>query len=168
VGALGYSHMMAGRPQDARGPISQALELNLAQGNMGRANDNRLALGHVERLLGNVAGAAEHYRAALAESREIGDASRTLMQLIPVASLLAATGSLEVATELLGAAARARDEQGGMISFVVPGIADPLAELRATNIDEAQIETWQAAGRDMDLDAAVDYALARLIQIKPD
>jgi predicted ATPase/class 3 adenylate cyclase len=168
VGALGYSRMMTGRLDEARAAITQALELNTARGNVGRANDNRLALAHIDRLAGNLREAAEQYRMALAESREIGDAARTLMQLIPAASLLAVTAHHEAAMELLGAAARARDEQGGMISFAVPGIGDPLAEVRAGGIADAQVESWQAAGRSMDLDAAVDYALATLSEVSSD
>ncbi len=165
IGVIGYSRMMTGRLDEARAAINQALELNTAHGNVGRANDNRLALGHVDRLAGHLREAAGQYRMALAESRELGDASRTLMQLIPAASLLAVTARHEAAMELLGAAARARDEQGGMISFAVPGIGDPLAEVRAAGIPDTQVESWQAAGRSMDLDAAVDYALGRLGEV---
>jgi predicted ATPase/class 3 adenylate cyclase len=162
VGALGYSRMLAGRYEEARTAISQALQLNTAQGLLARANDNRLALGHIHRLTGDAAAAGEQYRLALLEVREIADAARTLMQLQPVASLLAATGRPADGLRLAGAAERGREEQGGMISVRAPGLTDPLTEARDAGVAESEIEEWLAEGRSMDLETAVDFALATL------
>jgi len=162
VGALGYTRMMTGHPAEARAAIEQAIELNQALGFAARENDGRLALGHIARITGEYDEAIRHYRTALLQAVEMADASRKLMHLTPVASLLAATRHYEEAVRLVGAVERGRDEQGGTLSFGPVGITDPLLEVRSGGIAEAQIEAWLAEGRQIDLDSAVEYALAAL------
>ena len=161
TGVLGYARMLDGHPEEARAAIVQALEINTALGLRPRANDNRLALAHIDRLARNYAPAAEGYRLTLIEAREMADRSRMLMEFIPVASLLAATGDHERATRLAGAFERARQEQGGAINFG-PMIMDPIGVVREAGVDEARIDAWLEAGRAMDLDDAVEYALDAL------
>jgi hypothetical protein len=151
--------MMAGHPEEARAALSQALELNTAQGLVARANDNLLALGHVNLLTGDVTAAAEQYRTVLRESHEMGDASRVQLRLSAVASLLTATGHHDEALRIAGAVQRLHDEQGGMVSISHPGITDPVTGARRAGFTEAQIEERLADGRSMDLNAAVDLAL---------
>jgi non-specific serine/threonine protein kinase len=162
TGALGYSRMMAGHPEEARTAVTEAMTLNIAQGLIARANDNLFALGHISLLTGDLTAAAKQYRKALVDSHEMGDASRVLVRLSPVASILAATGHHEQALRLAGAVGRLRDEQGGIIAILPPGLTDPVVAAQSAGLTETQIEERLAEGRPMDLEGAVEYALEAL------
>jgi hypothetical protein len=92
----------------------------------------------------------------------MGDASRVLVRLSPVASILAATGHHEQALRLAGAVGRLRDEQGGIIAILPPGLTDPVVAAQSAGLTETQIEERLAEGRPMDLEGAVEYALEAL------
>ena len=159
TGALGYSRMMAGHPEEARAAVTHAMELNTALGLRARANDNLFALGLVSLLTGDIKSATQQGRQALVEARDIGDASRLLPRLNAVASLLGTTGHHEEALRIAGAVDRLRDVQGGMLALNPPELEDPMSSARSSGMSETQIAALMADGRSMELDAAVDYAL---------
>jgi len=167
LGALAYGRMMTGRHDEARPAFEEALERNAALGVAGRANDNRFALGHLDRLAGNLTGAAARYRESLGEARAMADAARTLMQLRAVGPVAFAAGRHDDAVRLAGAVERAREEQGGTLSVPLPGITDPVEDVRtAGTLSEEAIATNLTAGREMELDEAVDFALSLLSEIE--
>jgi len=162
TGALGYSRMMAGHPEEARAAVTEAMQLNTALGLRARANDNLFALGLVSLLTGDIKSATEQGRQALVDAREIGDASRLLPRLNAVASLLGTTGHHEEALRIAGAVDRMRDEQGGMLALNPPELRDPVTSARSAGVPETRIAELMADGRSMELDAAVEYALEAL------
>ena len=167
LGALAYGRMMTGRHAEARPAFEEALERNLALGVAGRANDNGFALGHLDRLAGNLTGAAARYRESLSEVRTMADAARTLMQLRAVGPLAVAAGRHGAAVRMAGAVERAREDQGGTLSVPLPGVTDPIEDVRAAGtLSEEAIATNLAAGREMELDEAVDFALSLLSEIE--
>lgn len=167
LGALAYAQMMSGRHEEARPAFEEALQRNLALGVAGRANDNRFALGHLDRLAGNLSGAAERYRESLGEARSMADAARTLMQLRAVGPLAFAAGRFEDAVRLAGAVERAREEQGGTLSVPLPGVTDPVEDVRAAGkLSDDEIAAALAAGRALELDPAVDFALSVLSDLE--
>lgn len=159
--------MMTGHHDEARPAFEEALELNLAQGAIGRANDNRVALGHLDRLAGDLRHAAVSYRTALIEARSIDDATRMLMQLRAIGPLASAAGRHREAVLLAGAIERAREEQGGTLLVPLPGISDVVEEARGAHaMTETQITGALGEGRAMDLQAAVELALSLLAKVE--
>ncbi len=166
VEAIGFAEVTSGRFAESSAALTEALALNVAVGSRGRANDNRMALGHVYRMTGDLDRAAAFYLEALADTKAIGDASRLLVQLDLICSWASVVGRHADAIRLSAAVQHARDEHGGSISYSYPGLlVDPVrAALDSGQIDEAEIARAQAQGRELQLEEAVDEALAMLME----
>ncbi len=166
VEAIGFAEVTSGRFAESSAALTEALALNVAVGSRGRANDNRMALGHVYRMTGDLDRAAAFYLEAMADTKAIGDASRLLVQLDLICTWASVVGRHADAIRLSAAVERARDEHGGSISYSYPGLrVDPVrAALDSGQIDEAEMAHVQAQGRELQLEEAVDEALAMLME----
>jgi hypothetical protein len=97
----------------------------------------------------------------------MADAARTLMQLRAVGPVAFAAGRHDDAVRMAGAVERAREEQGGTLSVPLPGITDPVEDVRtAGTLNEEAIAANLTAGREMELDEAVGFALSLLSEIE--
>jgi hypothetical protein len=115
-------------------------------------------MGQLERLSGNLAEAAAHYRQAIQGFRRAGDHASMLEPLEAMGSVASADGDHERAVRLSAAARAGREALGG---GPPPGwlmARDVLGEAR-TALGEEAIERATSEGASMSLDQAADYAL---------
>ena len=159
---LGMIALLEGQCGEARARFEEAMSLYREVGRLAGVvalSDNNL--GNATRDLGDLATAAEHYRASLRAPTAITDDKWALAFLLEdVGRFGALIGEAESALELLGAADRLREEIGApraesLEAEIAKAIGPATAQLGAD--EQAAI---RMRGRALDLAAAVDAALS--------
>lgn len=115
-------------------------------------------LGRIKLLMGEVAGGVREYRGVLETSRKAGLLLGVAVGLDYVAEMAVWAGDVPRAVRLGATAARIKEDLGGGVPPRMGGALDPLTIGRERLSPEA-FEQEVAAGRDMDIDSAVDDAL---------
>jgi hypothetical protein len=123
------------------------------------ANIIESEVGHTLRQTGDLAGAAEIYRATILEWQDLGHRAAVANQLESFAFIAIAEEQPERAARLLGAAEALRDTLSSSMTPEEGKLYEAnVAELRAAMDPAAMEAAWQA-GRGMDMDTAVSFAL---------
>jgi tetratricopeptide (TPR) repeat protein len=156
--SLGYALMMDGDTTSARPLFEENLAVAERSGNAFVEAGAHHMMGQLERLSGNLAEAAAHYRAAIRLFRGAGDQASMLEPLEAMGSVASAEGNHERAVRLSAAAAAGREVLGGgpPPEWLMPG--DVLGDARNALGEEAA-EHAATEGAAMILDEAADYAL---------
>ncbi|MFN2134500.1 MAG: ATP-binding protein [Candidatus Promineifilaceae bacterium] len=117
-------------------------------------------IGHTLRLTGDLASALEIYRAVIVEWRELGHLAAVANQLESFAFIALAEDRLVRAARLLGAAQALRETlSSSMTPEEQRDYDEQVVALEAALDRDTLREAWEA-GRALDIDAAVEYAIA--------
>jgi hypothetical protein len=118
------------------------------------------SLGTAERLVGDLAASADHYREALELARDAGNMVVVGTMIMGLAFVASSAERHERAARLVGAAARIRqDAGGGPLPELLRRLGDPEGDARRALGEEA-FERARAEGQAMAMEQAVSYALA--------
>jgi tetratricopeptide (TPR) repeat protein len=156
---LAYADYIAGDDERARAGFEQTLELNRRLGNRRAVARELTNLGSVETRAGNLEQAQQLCDEALRLALEIENPLLVTYCVINLAGVASARGEHERAARLLGAG-EAMIEAAGMT--LNPGTAieyERHVERTRTALGEADYQRAVRAGRELDRDAAIDYAL---------
>ena len=124
------------------------------------ANIIESEVGHTLRQTGDLAGAAEIYRATILEWQDLGHRAAVANQLESFALIAIAEEKLDRAARLLGAAEALRDTLSSSMTPEEGNLYEAnVARLRAAMEPGALEQAWRI-GRGMDMDSAVNLALS--------
>ena len=157
---LGVAAQMAGELQEARGFMTQRIELARELGDLALVGTESSNLSMVERQLGNLERAEELAVESLRLEARRGDEWAIPYTLNGLAAIAVETGAFEPAATLLAAAATLQDQQGNAWP---PDERPHFERSRAAvteGLDHEQLERAWSAGERMSLADAVRYALA--------
>ena len=157
---LGVAAQMAGELQEARGFMTQRIELARELGDLALVSTESSNLSMVERQLGNLERAEELAVESLRLEARRGDEWAIPYTLNGLAAIAVETGAFEPAATLLAAAATLQDQQGNAWP---PDERPHFERSRAAvteGLDHEQLERAWSAGERMSLADAVQYALA--------
>ncbi|GAC1512997.1 MAG: hypothetical protein NVS1B3_17150 [Candidatus Dormibacteraceae bacterium] len=162
---LAYADYIAGDDERARAGFEKTLELNRRLGNRRAVARELTNLGSVETRSGNLERAQELCDEALRLALEIENPQLVTYCVINLAGVASCTGDHGRAARLLGVG-EARLEAAGMT--LNPGTAieyERHVERTQAALGEAEYERAVRAGRELDPDAAIEYAMQRTHQI---
>jgi tetratricopeptide (TPR) repeat protein len=157
---LGVAAQMAGELQEARGFMTQRIELARELGDVAQIGNESSNLSMVERQLGNLERAEELAIESLQLEARRGDEWAVPYTLNGLAAIAVESRALERAATLLAAAAALQEQQGNAWP---PDEAPHFERSRAAvteGLDHEQLEGAWSAGKRMSLADAVQYALA--------
>jgi hypothetical protein len=144
----------------ARTHLVEARQAFSALGDRSFATMALSGLADVARQLGDLAEAQTHYQAVTAAWRELGHRPGIARCLECLAFVAAAQSQVDAAASLLGAAEALREQLAApMMPDEQTEYAQELAALRGQATDQAAFNAAWQAGRQMDYDQAVEYAL---------
>ena len=156
---LAYADYIAGDDERARAGFEVTLELNRRLGNRRAVGRELTNLGSVETRAGNLARAQQLCEEALRLALEVENPLLVTYCVINLAGVASAQGEHARAARLLGAG-EAMIEAAGMT--LNPGTAieyERHVQRTRTALGKAECERAVRAGRELDRDAAIDYAL---------
>lgn len=157
---LAYADYIAGDDERARARFEETLELNRRLGNRRAVARELTNLGSVETRAGNLERAQQLCDEALRLALEIENPLLVTYCVTNLAGVASARGEHERAARLLGAG-QVMIEAAAMT--LNPGTAieyERYVERTRTALGEMQYERAVRAGRELDRDAAIDYALS--------
>jgi tetratricopeptide (TPR) repeat protein len=157
--SLGFLELWQGNPAGALEPVRTAIDMLRASGDRIQVADHLSGLGAIMRLLGDTAGAREHFRDVLETYVETKSTVNIPHVLNAFAMLAIDEGKHERAARLLGAAARIREESGGGAPpELMARLGDPYADARKA-LGEDAFERAHEEGYAMTTEQGVSYGL---------
>jgi tetratricopeptide (TPR) repeat protein len=158
---LGRFALAVGQPQAALERFQESLALTRERHDeLGET----IAIHHVawaHLALGAAEEAAEEFRSGLEESSELGHDEGVVYGLEGMLAIAARLGDVERAGRMLGAAQTLR-EQSGLTNSAARILYQPFVDAILAGEQAEAFERARLAGRDLSLDAAVDFALERV------
>jgi tetratricopeptide (TPR) repeat protein len=155
---LGRFSLAVGRTQEALERFEESLAITRERHDeLGET----IAIHHVawaHLALGAVEVAAEEFRAGLEESADLGHDEGVAYGLEGMVAIAASLGAVERAGRMLGAAQTLR-EQTGLNNSAARTLYQPFVDAILSGEHAEEFERARAAGRNVSLSAAVEYAL---------
>jgi predicted ATPase/class 3 adenylate cyclase len=163
--ARATAQFVLGRMTDARATVERSIELSREAGDIYFEIFSSNLLARIKHVMGDVQSAVVTYRSTLERSRFMDLSIGVAMGLENVAELAIQGGDVERGIRLGAVAERLKEELGGGAPSRMVGALDPLAEGRR-RLAIADFERERAAGRAMEIDPAIEEAVAATVDAR--